>query len=367
MLRRLRRRPNVRLVDPYTSSHELIRAPGGRGDLLDRRARGAALRKPVLTLGQPFYAGYGVTLDVDSFAEIRESVPELLRFRPDPERITRFLHAAMRRLPAGRAGPRRPIRRERRGARPQHRGRSRRGSRGAARARSSLDPIDRHAHTTVLFWDLDGTLLKTGRAGILAFEAAVKEVTGVEVDLEEPVHVGPHRLAGGRVGPAGGRSEPEPAVVEALLRSYERGLPEALPKRQGEVMPNIREVLADLEGHPAVRSMLLTGNTPAGARAKLAYYGLDRYFGDEGGFSIGPESRPEIGRRALQLAGHADAVFVIGDTPHDVECGRAIDAKTVAVASGWHTPDELAACDPWLLLERIPEPGRFRSLLGLDA
>jgi hypothetical protein len=52
--------------------------------------------QPVLTLGEPFYAGFGVTLDVHSFAEIAERVPELLRFRPDPERIRRFLHAAMR-------------------------------------------------------------------------------------------------------------------------------------------------------------------------------------------------------------------------------------------------------------------------------
>ena len=52
--------------------------------------------KPVLTLGQPFYSGYGVTLDVDSFTEIRDAVPALLRFAPDPERIARFLHAAMR-------------------------------------------------------------------------------------------------------------------------------------------------------------------------------------------------------------------------------------------------------------------------------
>jgi capsule polysaccharide export protein KpsC/LpsZ len=52
--------------------------------------------KPVLTIGQPFYSGFGVTLDVDSFRELRTAVPALLRFRPDPERIRRFLHAAMR-------------------------------------------------------------------------------------------------------------------------------------------------------------------------------------------------------------------------------------------------------------------------------
>ena len=50
----------------------------------------------MLTLGEPFYSGYGITLDVSSFAEIRAKVPELLRFRPDHERIVRFLAAAMR-------------------------------------------------------------------------------------------------------------------------------------------------------------------------------------------------------------------------------------------------------------------------------
>jgi hypothetical protein len=57
--------------------------------------------RPVLTLGQPFYSGYGITLDVDSFREIREAVPALLRFSPDRERILRFLHAAMRRCYPG--------------------------------------------------------------------------------------------------------------------------------------------------------------------------------------------------------------------------------------------------------------------------
>jgi hypothetical protein len=97
LLRRLRRRPNVRLVQPYTSSHELIQRSAGVVVISSTVGLEALLYdKPVLTLGDPFYAGFGVTLDVHSFAEIAERVPELLRFRPDPERIRCFLHAAMR-------------------------------------------------------------------------------------------------------------------------------------------------------------------------------------------------------------------------------------------------------------------------------
>ena len=97
LLRRLRRRPNVRLVQPYTSSHDLIRDSVGVVVISSTVGLEALLYdKPVLTLGDPFYAGFGVTLDVHAFAEITERVPELLRFRPDPERTRRFLHAAMR-------------------------------------------------------------------------------------------------------------------------------------------------------------------------------------------------------------------------------------------------------------------------------
>jgi hypothetical protein len=97
LLRRLRSRRNVRLVPPRTSTHELIRDAEAIAVISSTVGLEALLyEKPVLTLGQPFYSGYGVTLDVDSFREIRAKVPELLRFRPDPERIRRFLHAAMR-------------------------------------------------------------------------------------------------------------------------------------------------------------------------------------------------------------------------------------------------------------------------------
>lgn len=96
LLRRLRKRLNVRLVQPYTNTHELILQAQAVAVISSTVGLEALLYdKPVLTLGQPFYSGYGITVDADSFAEIRDRVPELLRFRPDPERVRRFLYAAM--------------------------------------------------------------------------------------------------------------------------------------------------------------------------------------------------------------------------------------------------------------------------------
>jgi hypothetical protein len=102
MLRRLSALQNVRLVHPYTSSHELMRRARAVVVIGSTVGLEALLyRKPVMTLGQPFYSGYGITLDVDSLRELRAGVPALLDFRPDRDRIFSFLHAAMRRCRPG--------------------------------------------------------------------------------------------------------------------------------------------------------------------------------------------------------------------------------------------------------------------------
>jgi hypothetical protein len=102
MLRRLARIPNVRLVDPWASSHQLMRDADAVVVISSTVGLEALMYdKPVLTLGQPFYANAGVTMDLDSFAGIREAVPQVLRWQPDHERILRFLHAAMRRCHPG--------------------------------------------------------------------------------------------------------------------------------------------------------------------------------------------------------------------------------------------------------------------------
>jgi hypothetical protein len=102
LLRRVAGIPNARLVAPHTSSHELMQRAEAIAVISSTVGLEALLYgKPVLTLGQPFYSGFGVTVDVDSFREIRTAVPALLRFSPDRERTLRFLHAAMRACYAG--------------------------------------------------------------------------------------------------------------------------------------------------------------------------------------------------------------------------------------------------------------------------
>jgi phosphoglycolate phosphatase-like HAD superfamily hydrolase len=219
----------------------------------------------------------------------------------------------------------------------------------------------------VLFWDLDGTLLTTGRAGMYAFEEAVTEVTGVEVDLQDLTTAGLTDWGVATLVLEHSGVEATPERIDAVLRAYERRLPDSLPRRVGRVLEGVQEALADLSGDDRVHSYLLTGNTPSGARAKLRHYGLDGFFPEgEGAFSIDSGLRVEIARRALAAAPPGEVAYVIGDTPADIDCGKAIGARTIAVTSGWHSREELAAHDPWIVLDRIPEPVEFRRLIGLS-
>jgi len=226
--------------------------------------------------------------------------------------------------------------------------------------------------TTYLFWDIDGTLLDTARAGIFAWEEAIREVLGDEPDMATMQTAGlTDAEIALRVAAAHGHDDPRRAGD--LLHSYAGHLPERLAWRQGRVLPNVRENLEALAQRGDVVNMLLTGNVAAGAEAKLRHYGLWDFFGAGGAFSIEGSDRPSIARHARELAAQhggetppGERMVVIGDTPHDVSCGKVIGARTVAVATGpGYSLEDLLATEPWTALARLPEPSEFAHLVGL--
>ena len=116
-----------------------------------------------------------------------------------------------------------------------------------------------------------------------------------------------------------------------------------------------------------MRSYLLTGNTRGGARAKLMHYGLFKYFPD-GAFAEDAGERSVIASRALALARRegpvaGEGVFVVGDTPHDIACAAAIGARTVAVATGGYSLEELESHRPWRAFAELPPPDEFVHMI----
>lgn len=221
-----------------------------------------------------------------------------------------------------------------------------------------------------LLWDIDGTLLSTARAGVFALEAAAHEVCGERIDLQGMKTAGmtDSEIAAAVIEAHRGQA-PDIDELARFLRVYEEALPERLAWRQGRVLPNVPEILGALHARDDVVNLLLTGNTARGARTKLRHYRLDRFFAG-GGFCEPGDDRATIARRARALVGDDasdDELLVIGDTPKDVDCADVIGVRTLAVATGGSTFDELRETPAWRVVEELPAPEDFLDLIGLGA
>ena len=237
--------------------------------------------------------------------------------------------------------------------------------------------------TRALFWDIDGTLLVTGRAGMIAWEEAFAAIgDGRVFPAVRPDGLTDHQIAAWLLGGEEQGRRDVQATAATLVLAYERALKGALPQRQGRVLDQALELLQWLRGErPQLISWLVTGNTLSGATAKLHHYGLSEFFraashGDRGetpplvgSFSTRVEPRAHIVRRGLQMAQsripglRGAEVLVIGDTPHDIEGAHAVGIPVLAVASNTHSLDDLAAHRPWRLFSTLPPPAEFAALL----
>ena len=204
----------------------------------------------------------------------------------------------------------------------------------------------------LVLFDIDGTLLLTDGAGRRALHRALVSVFG---------HTGPpEHPFGGKTDPQivreslmriAGRSDSEIDVeMRAVLAAYLEFLPEEL-RASGDssrVMPGIPDLLDAVEARDDATMGLLTGNLAAGARAKLESVGLDPNRFVIGAYGSDHEDRhelPAIARdRALEQRGiqvRGSEIVIIGDTPSDVSCGRALGARAIAVATGTHALADL--------------------------
>jgi phosphoglycolate phosphatase-like HAD superfamily hydrolase len=212
----------------------------------------------------------------------------------------------------------------------------------------------------ICLFDIDGTLIASGGAGKAALEAALAEEFGItrlidKLELsgrtDRAIMADLFRL----------HVIDDTAENHARLRdAYLRQLPHYL--HAGRVLPGIAELLAHLAERHDVAIGLLTGNVRAGAKVKLGFFGLYDYFAF-GGFGDRHLDRDDVAREALaevrgRLNGavQSERIWVVGDTPLDIRCARAIGARAVAVATGWHSLTELAEHRPDLLLSDLADP-----------
>lgn len=198
---------------------------------------------------------------------------------------------------------------------------------------------------TLLLFDIDGTLIFTRGAGLRALERAFAGLYGVTRPLQGYSTAG--RTDVRILEEVAARAGLRGADHAALLDAYLAHLAEEMAADPGVVLPGVEPLLRALSGAPEWRLALGTGNVEAGARLKLQALGLWHYF-PVGGFASDAADRDALIRCGIEKARRLyrcdfRRCIVIGDTPLDVDCGRANGAATLAVATGRFSAAELAA------------------------
>ena len=217
----------------------------------------------------------------------------------------------------------------------------------------------------IFFWDIDGTLIRTDKAGLYAFEQAVRELWDSPVDFRQIHSAGmtdysiARQIIEAIVARPASHQE-----VKNLTGRYEELLLEHLAQREGRVMPAVSEILSALQAKGAL-SLLLTGNSRKGAEMKMRKFSLGGFFDFEhSAFCEDSPNRDDVANRALQkilsrFEAGSSRLFVIGDTPNDIRCGKMIGAYTISVATGTFSEPELAAHEPWWSLPHLPPAPLF--------
>lgn len=226
------------------------------------------------------------------------------------------------------------------------------------------------ADKRLLLWDIDATLITTGGAGERALKRIVEQRFGVRDDF--------HNIE------IGGRTDAHIAAsilrkygveltatnLSEFLEEYIAGLAELLPETTGRVLPGVVEILERMKAKPNRVLGLLTGNLRRGAQLKLEHYGLWHFF-EFGAFADDHADRNELGAfaraRAKEKHGRefaAAEIDVIGDTGHDIACGKIFGARTIAVATGSWSRERLAEQKPDFLFNDLSDVDDVITTLG---
>ena len=212
-------------------------------------------------------------------------------------------------------------------------------------------------------------MLSTGGAGQRAMELALVEEFQIQFPFEDVLTAG--RTDCGIADEIFAKYQLTDSPDERLrfMHSYLNRLPECLKTLPGALLPGVRELLEYFHNRPDVHLSLLTGNYAEGAWIKLRHFEIDHFF-QSGGYGDDHPHRDDVARLALsnvsshfQRSVRGEDACVIGDTPADIRCARAINARAAAVATGVYTRDQLSPHAPDHLFDDLSDTEKVAERL----
>lgn len=223
--------------------------------------------------------------------------------------------------------------------------------------------------STLLIWDIDGTLINPKRSGRMALDKAFHKVYGIENAFDGIRMSG--RLDGVIVRDAFCKHNISEGDIYSFYDIYCKTLKEiTLNENPIQLLPGVKDILDACNTSNDYYHVLGTGNMERGARIKLESKGLNKYF-LTGGFGDENQQRWEIISKAIKEAELAfkvkfnkNNIYVVGDTPHDIESGKILGIKTIAVATGSHSFKELIEHEADHTLKSLEDTSNFLKIFA---
>ncbi|HPA44300.1 MAG TPA: HAD family hydrolase [bacterium] len=227
----------------------------------------------------------------------------------------------------------------------------------------------------IILFDIDGTLINSDGAGRRSIARAFNDCYGLESDLHDIEFHG--RADNGILRDVFetklGKS-PSEDELEKILENLVRHLPEELQRSENyRLLDGVAEILEELSRRKDVILGLETGNTEPAAELKLSHGGIWGYFRC-GGYGSDSDIRSEIVRHGIRKAESllepgqsVEAVWVVGDTPADIEAGKAVGVHVLATATGMHSLDLLCTCGPDVALPDLSNVPQVLQILLEDS
>ncbi len=201
----------------------------------------------------------------------------------------------------------------------------------------------------LLIWDIDGTLIQGREIGRRSMDIAFFDLYGIESGFKLIDMAG--RIDAVILSDAYKFHNISNKDSKAYFDRYSIILNQEVKKLNAPIeAPGILSLLEAINPKPDFYCVLGTGNTERAARIKLSYHDMNKYF-TTGGFGDNEQERWQVILEAINNAKSyftinftSENIYVIGDTPRDIECGKKIGVKTIGVATGYFTTEQLKDC-----------------------
>ena len=203
-----------------------------------------------------------------------------------------------------------------------------------------------------LFWDIDGTILRTNGAAAIPFADAVENFTGTQVRIDRQelsgftdYEIALHLM---EISP----EKENLQKVTKVLNFYSDLLSASLEVGRVEKIGEVEEVFNLLQESPQVELAIGTGNCHKGAFAKLSHVRLLQFFESKNIFCASEENwnRDLVLLSAQKSVDQNQVGIVIGDSPKDILSAKSVGLKVIAVATGMHSKEELSQYSPDYIL-----------------